>query len=133
SPQAPTRCSGVPNRGAFAAASRKPRLPPPATSRPAPRQSPASAATPSRLASEPRLRAGQPPKGPIGSSLPPSQSLHPGGDCESHPVAPHQFTGESSVRTVGISPAELLAEVGRLGLRTPGDSASIIRAERDRQ
>jgi plasmid stability protein len=31
-----------------------------------------------------------------------------------------------------LSPAELLAEVRRLGLRTPGDSASIIRADRDR-
>ncbi|MGH7188452.1 MAG: FitA-like ribbon-helix-helix domain-containing protein [Acetobacteraceae bacterium] len=31
-----------------------------------------------------------------------------------------------------LSPVELLAEVRRLGLRTPGDSASIIRADRDR-
>ncbi|MDA8048831.1 MAG: Arc family DNA-binding protein [Rhodospirillales bacterium] len=31
-----------------------------------------------------------------------------------------------------LSPAELLAEVRRLGLRTPADSAAIIRADRDR-
>ena len=31
-----------------------------------------------------------------------------------------------------LTPAELLAEVRRLGLRTPGDSATIIRTERDR-
>jgi len=31
-----------------------------------------------------------------------------------------------------LSPAELLAEVRRLGLHTPGDSAAIIRADRDR-
>lgn len=31
-----------------------------------------------------------------------------------------------------LSPAELLAEVRRLGLRTPPDSAAIIRADRDR-
>ena len=31
-----------------------------------------------------------------------------------------------------LSPAELLAEVRRLGLRTPGDSTAIIRADRDR-
>jgi plasmid stability protein len=31
-----------------------------------------------------------------------------------------------------LSPAELLAEVRRLGLRTPGDSAAIVRADRDR-
>ncbi len=30
-----------------------------------------------------------------------------------------------------LSPVELLAEVRRLALRTPGDSASIIRADRD--
>jgi plasmid stability protein len=30
-----------------------------------------------------------------------------------------------------LSPAEVLAEVRRLGLRTPGDSAAIIRADRD--
>ena len=30
-----------------------------------------------------------------------------------------------------LSPAELLAEVRRLGLNTPADSAAIIRAERD--
>jgi antitoxin FitA len=32
-----------------------------------------------------------------------------------------------------LSPAELLAEVRRLGLRTPGNSAAIIRADRDRR
>jgi hypothetical protein len=32
-----------------------------------------------------------------------------------------------------LSPAELLAEVRRLGLRTPADSATIIRADRDRR
>ena len=31
-----------------------------------------------------------------------------------------------------LSPAELLVEVRRLGLRTPPDSAAIIRADRDR-
>ncbi len=31
-----------------------------------------------------------------------------------------------------LSPAELLAEVRRLGLRTPPDSAAIVRADRDR-
>ena len=31
-----------------------------------------------------------------------------------------------------LSPAELLAEVRRLGLQTPADSAGIIRADRDR-
>lgn len=31
-----------------------------------------------------------------------------------------------------LSPAELLAEVRRLGLRTSADSAAIIRADRDR-
>lgn len=31
-----------------------------------------------------------------------------------------------------LTPAELLAEVRRLGLRTPGDSAAIVRADRDR-
>jgi antitoxin FitA len=30
-----------------------------------------------------------------------------------------------------LSPAELLAEVRRLGLSTPGNSAAIIRADRD--
>jgi len=32
-----------------------------------------------------------------------------------------------------LSPAELLAEVRRLGLNTPGDSAAIVRADRDRR
>jgi antitoxin FitA len=32
-----------------------------------------------------------------------------------------------------LSPAELMAEVRRLGLRTPGDSAAIIRTHRDRR
>jgi len=32
-----------------------------------------------------------------------------------------------------LSPAELLAEVRRLGLRAPGDSAAMIRADRDRR
>ena len=32
-----------------------------------------------------------------------------------------------------LSPAELLAEVRRLDLRTPPDSAAIIRADRDRR
>lgn len=32
-----------------------------------------------------------------------------------------------------LSPAELLAEVRALGLRTPADSAAIIRADRDRR
>jgi antitoxin FitA len=31
-----------------------------------------------------------------------------------------------------LSPSELLAEVRGLGLRTPADSAAIVRAERDR-
>jgi plasmid stability protein len=31
-----------------------------------------------------------------------------------------------------LTPAELLAEVRRLGLRTPSDSAAIVRADRDR-
>jgi len=31
-----------------------------------------------------------------------------------------------------LSPAELLAEVRRLGVRSPGDSAAIVRADRDR-
>ena len=31
-----------------------------------------------------------------------------------------------------LSPAALLAEVRHLGLNTPGDSAAIIRADRDR-
>jgi antitoxin FitA len=33
----------------------------------------------------------------------------------------------------GLSPGELLAEVRRLGLRTPADSAAIVRADRDRR
>ncbi len=32
-----------------------------------------------------------------------------------------------------LTPAELLAEVRRLGLRTPAESAAIIRADRDRR
>jgi hypothetical protein len=32
-----------------------------------------------------------------------------------------------------LSPAELLAEVRALGLRTPAESAAIIRADRDRR
>ncbi len=32
----------------------------------------------------------------------------------------------------GLSPSELLAEVRRLGLRTPAESAVIVRADRDR-
>lgn len=32
-----------------------------------------------------------------------------------------------------MSPAELLADVRRLGLRTPADSTDIIRADRDRR
>lgn len=32
-----------------------------------------------------------------------------------------------------LTPAELLAEVRRLGVRTHGDSAAIIRADRDRK
>lgn len=32
-----------------------------------------------------------------------------------------------------LTPAEVLAEVRRLGLRSPGDSAAIIRADRDRR
>jgi antitoxin FitA len=32
-----------------------------------------------------------------------------------------------------LSPVELLAEVRRLGLHTPSDSATIIRADRDRR
>lgn len=31
-----------------------------------------------------------------------------------------------------LSPAELLAEVRRLGVRTPAESAGIVRADRDR-
>lgn len=34
--------------------------------------------------------------------------------------------------TQELSPVELLAEVRRLGLHTPGDSAAVIRADRDR-
>jgi plasmid stability protein len=33
----------------------------------------------------------------------------------------------------GLSPGELLAEVRRLGVRTPAESAAIIRADRDRR
>lgn len=32
-----------------------------------------------------------------------------------------------------LSPVEVLAEVRRLGLRTPAESAAIIRADRDRR
>jgi plasmid stability protein len=32
-----------------------------------------------------------------------------------------------------LSPAELLSEVRRLGLRTPTESAAIVRADRDRR
>ena len=40
---------------------------------------------------------------------------------------------EAAVRSEQeLSPAEALAEVRRLGLRTPDDSASTIRADRDR-
>lgn len=39
---------------------------------------------------------------------------------------------EEAVRSEdALTPMELLAEVRRLGLRTPSDSASIIRADRD--
>jgi plasmid stability protein len=39
---------------------------------------------------------------------------------------------EEAVRSeAALSPAELLAEVQRLGLRTPADSAAIVRADRD--
>lgn len=41
---------------------------------------------------------------------------------------------EEAVRAEGeLSPGELLAEVRRLGLRTPGDAAAIVRADRDRR
>ena len=39
---------------------------------------------------------------------------------------------EAVRREQELSPAELLAEVRRLGLSTPADSRSIIRASRDR-
>ena len=39
---------------------------------------------------------------------------------------------EAVRREQELSPAELLAEVRRLGLRTPADSRTIIRANRDR-
>jgi plasmid stability protein len=40
---------------------------------------------------------------------------------------------EEAVRSErNLSPAELLTEVRRLGLRTPADSAAIVRADRDR-
>ncbi|MFO1080062.1 MAG: Arc family DNA-binding protein [Reyranellaceae bacterium] len=32
-----------------------------------------------------------------------------------------------------LSPADVLAEVRRLGVRTPADSATIVRADRDRR
>ncbi len=41
---------------------------------------------------------------------------------------------EEAVRgEVSLTPAELLAEVRRLGLHTPADSAAIIRTDRDRR
>lgn len=41
---------------------------------------------------------------------------------------------EEAVRSErDLSPTELLAEVRRLGLRTPADSAPIIRTDRDRR
>jgi antitoxin FitA len=40
---------------------------------------------------------------------------------------------EEAVRSEqDLSPGELLAEVQRLGLRTPADAATIVRADRDR-
>lgn len=40
---------------------------------------------------------------------------------------------EEAVRSEqDLTPAELLAQVRRLGLRTPANSATIIRADRDR-
>ncbi|MBV9589653.1 MAG: Arc family DNA-binding protein [Hyphomicrobiales bacterium] len=39
---------------------------------------------------------------------------------------------EAIRREQELSPAELLAEVRRLGLQTPADSRTIIRADRDR-
>jgi antitoxin FitA len=39
---------------------------------------------------------------------------------------------EAALSEQQLSPAELLAEVRRLGVRTPAESASIIRADRDR-
>jgi len=41
---------------------------------------------------------------------------------------------EEAVRTEGeLSPRELLAEVRRLGVRTPDDATAIIRADRDQR
>lgn len=41
---------------------------------------------------------------------------------------------EEAVRSErDLSPAELLTEIRRLGLRTPADSASIVRVDRDRR
>jgi antitoxin FitA len=41
---------------------------------------------------------------------------------------------EAAVSTeLELTPAELLAEVRRLGLCSPGDSAAIVRADRDRR
>ena len=39
---------------------------------------------------------------------------------------------EAALSELQLSPAELLAEVRRLGVRTPAEAASIIRADRDR-
>jgi antitoxin FitA len=40
---------------------------------------------------------------------------------------------EEAVQSEGeLTPRELLAEVRRIGLRTPADSAEIVRADRDR-
>lgn len=41
---------------------------------------------------------------------------------------------EAAVREgAPATPADILAEVRRLGLRTPGESAAMIRADRDRR
>lgn len=41
------------------------------------------------------------------------------------------FIIENSISAERLSPAELHSRIGRLGLRTPGDSVEIIRADRD--